>query len=161
MMLMIYCPQRWSVYQINTRGDVSQSDNYRGISMCNCICKLFDVILMKKCDKVLHTSDQQFAFKQKHSTAMCSSVLIETVNYFVKCGSNVYGCFLDASKAFDKVHYGKLFSLLMSKSLPNVVVRFIKKGDAMNVCNYRPVSILPIVSKIYEKEMVRQLEKYF
>ena len=70
--------------------------------MCNCICKLFDVILMKKCDKVLHTSDQQFAFKQKHSTAVCSSVLIETVNYFVKGGSNVYGCFLDASKAFDK-----------------------------------------------------------
>ena len=51
--------------------------------MCNCICKLFDVILMKKCDKVLHTSDQQFAFKQKHSTATCSSVLIEIVNYFV------------------------------------------------------------------------------
>ena len=53
---------------------------------------------------------------------MCSSVLIETVSYLVKCGSNVYGYFLDASKAFDKVHYGKLFSLLMSKGLPNVVV---------------------------------------
>ena len=26
-----------------------------------------------------------------------------------------------------------------------------KKGDVMNVCNYRPVSILPIVSKIFEK----------
>ena len=37
----------------------------------------------------------------------------------------MYGCFLDASKAFDKVHYGKLFSLLMSKCLHNVVVRFI------------------------------------
>ena len=67
-------------------------------------------------------------FKQKHSTAMCSSVLIETVNYFVKGGSNVYGCFLDASKAFDKVHYGKLFSLLMPKGLPNLVVRFILDG---------------------------------
>ena len=50
----------------STRGGMSQSDNYRGISLCNCICKLFDVILMKKCDQVLHTSDQQFAFKQKH-----------------------------------------------------------------------------------------------
>ena len=36
-----------------------------------------------------------------------------------------------------------------------------KKGDVMNVCNYRPVSILPNVSKIYEKENVRQLENYF
>ena len=42
----------------------------------------------------------------------------------------MYGCFLDASKAFDvfKVHYGRLFSLLMSKGLPNVVVRFILDG---------------------------------
>ena len=40
----------------------------------------------------------------------------------------MYGCFLDASKAFDKVHYGKLSSLLMSKGLPNVFVRFILEG---------------------------------
>ena len=31
----------------------------------------------------------------------------------------------------------------------------------MNVGNYRPVSILPIVSKIYGEKMVRQLENYF
>ena len=80
---------------------------------------------MKKCDKVLHTSDQQFAFKQKHFTAMCSSVLIETVHCFVK---GWLGCFLDASKVFNKVHYGKLFSLLLSKGLPKVVVRFIQDG---------------------------------
>ena len=68
----------------------------------------------------VHFSNQQ--------VAGYSSVIIETVNYFVEGGSNVYGCFLDASKAFDKVHYGKLFSLLMSKGLPNVVVRFVLDG---------------------------------
>ena len=31
-------------------------------------------------------------------------------------------------KAFDKVQCGKLFSLLMLKGLPNVVVRFILDG---------------------------------
>ena len=36
-----------------------------------------------------------------------------------------------------------------------------KKGNNMDVSNYRPVSILPIMSKIYEKEMVRQLLSYF
>ena len=35
------------------RGDMSRSDNYRGIALCNCICKLFDIIL----DKVLDSID--------------------------------------------------------------------------------------------------------
>ena len=39
----------------------------------------------------------------------------------------MYSCFLDASKAFDRVHYGKLFgklfSILLSKNIPNIVVR--------------------------------------
>ena len=31
----------------DARGDMSRSDNYRGIALCNSICKLFDIILMK------------------------------------------------------------------------------------------------------------------
>ena len=73
----------------NARGDMSQSDNYRGIALCNCICKLFDIILMKKCSDVLCTSDQQFAFKANHSTTLCSGILIETANHFVNNNSCV------------------------------------------------------------------------
>ena len=40
-------------------------------------------------------------------------------------GSFVYGCLLDATKAFDRVNYGKLFSLLCDKNLPGVVIRFL------------------------------------
>ena len=28
----------------DARGDMSRSDNYRGIALCNSICKLFDII---------------------------------------------------------------------------------------------------------------------
>ena len=112
----------------NARGDMSQSDNYRGIALCNCICKLFDIILMKKCSDVLCTSDQQFAFKANHSTTLCSGLLIETANHFVNNNSCVYSCFLDASKAFDKVHYGKLFNLMLKRNVPSVIVRFILDG---------------------------------
>ena len=37
-------------------------------------------------------------------------------------------CFLDASKAFDKVHYGKLFNLMLKRSVPSVIVRIILDG---------------------------------
>ena len=32
---------------------------------------------------------------------------------------------LDASKAFDRVHYGKLFRILLSKKLPILIIRLI------------------------------------
>ena len=39
--------------------------------------------------------------------------------------SDVYGCLLDASKAFDRVHYGKLFRILLSKKMPILFCRWI------------------------------------
>ena len=37
----------------------------------------------------------------------------------------------------------------------------LKKGSNLDVSNYRPVSILPSVSKIFEREIVNQLYMYF
>ena len=86
----------------DSRGDMSRSDNYRGLALCNSICKLFDIIPMKKCSDVLCTSDQQFAFKANHSTTLCTGILMETATHFVNNNSCVYSCFLDASKAFER-----------------------------------------------------------
>ena len=38
---------------------------------------------------------------------------------------HVYSCLLDASKAFDKVHYGKMFKLLIKRKLPLIIVRML------------------------------------
>ena len=71
----------------DARGDMSRSVNYRGISLCNCVCKLFDILRMKKCRDVLSTSDQQFAIKANHSTP--TGILIETATHFVNNNSCV------------------------------------------------------------------------
>jgi len=52
-------------------------------------------------------------------------VLKETLSYYVKNGSSAYCCFLDASKAFDRVNYSKLFSLLIKRNLPSCIVRLL------------------------------------
>ena len=98
----------------DARRDMSRSDNYRGIALCNSICKLFDIILMKKCSDVLCTSDQQFAFKANHSTTLCTGILMETATHFVNNNSCVYSCFLDASKApiLFAVYYDELIAKL-------------------------------------------------
>ena len=158
----------------DARGDMSRSDNYRGIALCNCICKLFDIILMKKYSDVLCTSDQQFAFKANHSTTLCTGILIETASHFVNNNSCVYSCFLDASKAFDKVHYGKLFNLMLKRSVPSVIVRFILDGytrhrmcaqwerhtsRTFHVCNgvKQGAVISPILFAVYYDELIAKL----
>ena len=38
---------------------------------------------------------------------------------------------------------------------------YIKSNDELNISNYRPMSILPVVSKVYEKVFLYRLYDYF
>ena len=58
----------------------------------------------------LKTDDMQLGFKGSHSIVLCSVIYIETINNNVNEGSDVYSCLSDASKAFDRAHWGRLFS---------------------------------------------------
>ena len=70
-------------------------------------------VIMTKCADAFKTSDLQFGFKPQSSTAKCTFALMETVRYFQQNKSDVYVLILDATKAFDKVNYVKLFNLLI------------------------------------------------
>ena len=64
----------------------------------------------------LATSDYQFGFKSNSSTMLCSTMLIETIQYYDENGRQpFYVLFLDASKAFDRVCYSELFNILLDK----------------------------------------------
>ena len=40
--------------------------------------------------------------------------------------ANMFLCFLDASKAFDRVHHDKLFSKLAERNVPGYLVRILR-----------------------------------
>ena len=61
----------------------------------------------------------------KHSTTICSLVLKEALEYYNSNRGTVYGVMLDASKAFDREQYCKLFQKLLSRQMPTVIVRFL------------------------------------
>ena len=70
------------------------------------------------------TSDQQFGFKQKqHSTIQCTFAVNEIINYYNRNGTDVKAILLDASKAFDRVQYVKLFRLLLCRKICPLVIR--------------------------------------
>lgn len=64
------------------------------------------------------TSDLQFGFKKGFSTTLCTGLLKNTISRYVHRGSSVFGCFLDASKAFDLVAHDILFKRLIDRKLP-------------------------------------------
>ena len=49
----------------------------------------------------------------------------ETISYFVHKNSNVYGLVLDATKAFDRVNYCKLFKILLKRNVNPLICRLL------------------------------------
>jgi hypothetical protein len=106
-------------------GDLSNSDNYRGIALC-CLClKIFEYVLLNLHSHSLKSSHHQFAYKAKTSTTQCTWISREVIQYYNNNGSHVYSALLDCSKAFDKVKFDILFDKLISHGLSPVVVRFL------------------------------------
>ncbi len=65
----------------------------------------------------MKTSDLQYGFKAKLSAVMATVVFMETVDYYLDKGGKVYSLALDATKAFDRVKYTKLFERLKKRGL--------------------------------------------
>ena len=97
----------------NKLGDVCNSDNYRGIALTSCINKVLDWVILLKYANYLKTSNLQFAYKERNSTALCTLALKEVAKYYTSRRDRVYCCLLDATKAFDRVRFDKLFEILI------------------------------------------------
>ena len=76
-------------------------------------------------DAHLVTSDNQFGFKQKHSTDLCISTVKSILHYYNYCNSPVYTCFLDASKAFDRVNHWTMFKKTYIKGCANYYCMYV------------------------------------
>ena len=109
----------------DNRGNKQCSDNYRSLTIGTGLSKLLDIIIQKHQSDALSTSELQFGFKEKSSTTMCTFMVLETIEYYKSRGSNVHVVLLDASKAFDRVNYIKLFDKLLSKGMCPLTVRLL------------------------------------
>ena len=75
--------------------------------------------------KYLMTSELQFGFKEHSSTIMCSTLLVETVEYYVSNNYTVYVLLIDAPKAFDRLCHSKLFEVLETYNVCPLVRRLL------------------------------------
>jgi hypothetical protein len=152
------------------------SSNYRSIAISSIVGKCLDNVILSQHALVLSTSHLQFGFKPGHSTSQCTYVVNEVIDFYAQNGSSVYVTLLDASKAFDKVHFGKLFRMLIKKKLCPAVTLLLL---SMYTCQSLIVSwqgvrsenfdckngvkqggvMSPILFCIYIEELLVQLEQ--
>ena len=109
------------------KGLTNVSDKYRAITLSSCILKLFDLLILTSERNVLYTDVLQFGFKPECSTTLCSSMLNEVSRLFIANKSNVFSLLLDATKAFDRVNYTKLFRILLNRGINALFVKLLLK----------------------------------
>ncbi len=106
-------------------GKLNSIDNYRPIALASILSKVLERILLTKLEMYVLTTDNQFGFKRKHGTDLCIYALKEIVSKYTSLNSSVFLCFVDASKAFDRINHEKLFIKLLDRGVPKFLVRIL------------------------------------
>ena len=59
------------------------------------------------------------------TTDMCIFVMKEVIDYYNTLSSPVYACYIDTSKAFDRMNHLCFFRKLLDKEMPLIIVRLL------------------------------------
>ena len=115
-----------SRYEIRYVSKACSSDyNYRLIALANVISKVFESLIILRCEQFLTTADNQFGFKSGHSTDFCIYTLKEFIEYYKQRNTTIFVTSLDASKAFDRIDHWLLLKKLIEKHVPLFIIRLL------------------------------------
>jgi len=106
-------------------GKINSKANYRPIALASVLSKVLEIILLNRLELYLLTNANQYGFKHKHGTDMAIYALKETVLKYHSMNATMFLCFLDASKAFDRVNHAKLFQKLVDRKVPGYLIRIL------------------------------------
>ena len=109
-------PKLAKVIPIYKSGSTMELNNYRPISVLNIFSKTFEGLmynkLIKFLDKYNILDQNQFGFRQGHSTHHALITLVDKITKSLDNGDIVIGVFIDLKKAFDTVDHKILFKKL-------------------------------------------------
>ena len=109
----------------NKAGNINSVDNYRPIALASILSKVIEIIILSRIETYLVTQANQFGFKRRHGTDQGIYVLKEIVSLYTSLKGSVFACFLDATKAFDRVNHVKLFQKLAKRGVPGYIIKLL------------------------------------
>ena len=129
-------------------GSINVSKNYRSVCITSLILKQMDWITINLFGDVFSFNNLQFAYQEKISANMCTWAVVETVNYFTRNDSEVFGYSMDKTKAFDLCKFSILFCKMLNK-ISHIFLRiiiYIYVHQFTNVCWNTQISLNFIIS---------------
>jgi hypothetical protein len=126
-------PSSWAasiIQPIHKSGDKNNPSNYRGISLINCLGKLFTSIIGNRlrawaedCNAI---PKEQFGFQKGKCTTDAIFVLNSLAEHQRLRKKRLYCCFVDFKKAFDSISHSILWSKLSSMNISPQILRLLK-----------------------------------
>lgn len=101
------------------------SSNYRPIAIASVLSKILELVIMKYTSKYLGTSDNQFGFKRGVGTEIAIYGVKQIAHHYMRNGTPVYACYMDASKAFDLVNHFTLLRKLCKRGVQPSIIRLL------------------------------------
>ena len=118
-------------YCTNYRGyckNTSQCTNYRGISLLSLPGKVYAKCLERKCREIVKSKleDGQCGFRPGRSTTDQIFALKQIFEKSWEYAKNLFACFVDLEKAYDRVPRDKLWKVLQKYGVDGQLLRAIK-----------------------------------
>lgn len=154
--------------------DLTTSSNYRPISLSTIIARLLEKVILQKIQNNLITNDSQMGFKSELTTDYAIYTAKQTIQRYLRNKTTTYACFLDLSKAFDKVDHKRLWEKLQKRNVPYSIINllniwhikqtnFVKWNDEMSKAMYLRTGLRqggcmsPVLFSVYMDELSQQL----
>ena len=165
------------IYKKNERTNIA---NYRPISLLPTLSKIFERVIHTQLytyfDENKLLSEQQYGFREKHSTELAAVKLVDYINHEMDIGNTPEAIFIDLSKAFDTLNFDILIhklqfyglsgnSLALMKSYVTGRMQYVlfnkTKSDLAIITTGIPQgSILgPLLFSIYVNDIINSSDK--